>query len=406
MATAIELKRDDRPRVRAGTQGRITEKLGPYLLHEELGRGGMAVVYRAESRKPESLGRIVALKQLISQNEFDVDFDLVRSFIDEARLATRFDHPNIAKTYSLGKVEGKYLIEMEYVDGPTLFQLAQQSEHVGAIPVEVVVQVLIQICDALEHVHDMCDDTGKPLDLIHRDVSLTNIIVSRGGIVKLIDFGIVKGHSSQASTMAGTIKGKLAYVAPEYLVGKLDRRADLFALGVVAHELLAGRRLFSGKNDLDTLTRIREMRISAPSRWRPSVPAELDEITLRALERDPDKRWQTAAEMRAALLALQGAPASSAPIRTWIDWAVDREPPKVSQLLNVIDSLDKSCTVAVEPAFIEAERVAEPVETTETAVLREALENGLPLRMLAMIFLASLLVGLIVGFGFALLTAR
>jgi eukaryotic-like serine/threonine-protein kinase len=378
--------RAKRPRVREGTQGRIAEKLGPYVLHEELGRGGMAVVYRAESRKPESLGRMVALKQLLSQNEFDVDFDLVRSFIDEARLASRFDHPNIAKTYSLGKIEGKYFIEMEYVEGPTLLELARQAELAGAIPVDVVIQILIQICDALAHVHAMCDDNGKPLDLVHRDVSLTNIIASRDGTVKLIDFGIVKGHSSQASTQAGTIKGKLAYVAPEYLVGRLDRRADLFALGVVAHELLAGRRLFSGKNDLDTLTRIRELRVAPPSRWRPGVPADLDAIVMRALERAPEQRWQTAAEMRAALVALRYGVVDPTPIREWIDWAVHREPPQVSQLLNVIDSLDRSCTIALD--------------TQADSLLIEEIVAGPSAGLLALMFFASLVVGLVVGFGF------
>jgi serine/threonine protein kinase len=397
VAATSEVVRWSPSKGRAGTQGRVSEKLGPYLLHEELGRGGMAIVYRAESRKPESLGRIVALKQLISQNEFDVDFDLVRSFIDEARLASRFHHANIAKTYSLGKIEGKYFIEMEYVHGPTLYQIAQEAETTGAIPIDVVVQILIQICDALEHVHTMCDDTGKPLALVHRDVSLTNIIVARDGIVKLIDFGIVKGHSSQASTTAGTIKGKIAYVAPEYLVGTLDSRADLFALGVVAHELLANRRLFFGHNDLDTLTRVREMRIPPPSRWRSEVSPDLDAIVMRALKRDPAERWQTARELRAALVELQHGPADPAPVREWVNWAFERKPSQVSQLLNVIDSLDHSIELVLdaEPLVVHEAAIAEPLVDDD----RERVGWG----VLSMLFLVSLMMGLVVGFGFAMI---
>jgi serine/threonine protein kinase len=323
----------------------------------------MAVVHRAESRKPDTLGRIVALKQLHSQNEFDVDFDVVRSFVDEARLATRFHHINIANTYSLGKIGRDYFIEMEYVPGPTLQQVAHQCEiAAGAIPVSVIVQILIQICNALEHVHTMCDNTGKPLKLVHRDVSLSNIIVSDGGIVKLIDFGIVKGHSSQASTQAGTIKGKLAYIAPEYLVGQLDSRADLYALGVIAHELLTERRLFHGANDLDTLTRIRDLHVPPPSRFRSEVPRALDAIVMKALERNPDERWQTAHEMRAALVELADHQASPHQVNTWTTWAFAQPPrPDSSQLLRVIDSLGQPTVIVdLDSQLLEAIAVVEP----------------------------------------------
>ncbi len=316
-------------------------EFGPFLLHEELGRGGMAVVYRAESRKQDSLGRMVALKQPLSENGFDLDFDVVRSFIDEARLATRFTHPNVARTYSLGKVGHRYYIEMEYVPGPTLSQLAAQCEDSGAIPVPVVIQILIQLCDALEHVHGMCDDAGRPMGLVHRDVTLSNIIVSPGGIVKLIDFGIVKGHRSQARTAEGTIKGKAAYVAPEYLVGRIDSRADLFAVGTIAHELLTDRRLFRGANDLETVKRVQTMCIFPPSRWREPVPRALDAIVMKALERDPARRWQTAVELRAALVGLAYGATDSSQIAHWVGWAFAQLPRRqTSEILHVIEDLE------------------------------------------------------------------
>lgn len=308
----------------------------------------MAVVHRAISQRPESFGRVVALKQLLTKNQFDIDFDQVRSLIEEARLARRFRHPNIARTYSLGKADGSYFIEMEYVAGRSLFQVAQQSELTGAVPIAFVAQILLQICDALEHVHGMCDDRGVPLNLVHRDVSLSNIIVGDDGIAKLIDFGIVKGHSC-TQTKTGLIKGKMAYVAPEYLAGTLDRRADLFALGVIAHELLTGRRLFLGASDLDTITRVQRLRVPLPSRARPEVPPALDAIVMRALERDPAKRWQTAADMRAALVAIYGD--DPAVVREWLPRAFVEPPvPKFSQLLRVIDSLEHTAELAPEVA--------------------------------------------------------
>jgi serine/threonine protein kinase len=354
---------------------------GAFLLCEELGRGGMAVVHRAISQRPESLGRVVALKQLLTTNQFDTDFDQVRSLIEEARLARRFRHPNIARTYSLGKADGRYFIEMEYVAGRSLFQIAQQSERTGAVPIAFVAQILIQICGALEHVHGMCDDRGVPLALVHRDVSLSNIIVGDDGIAKLIDFGIVKGHSC-TQTKTGLIKGKVAYVAPEYLAGTLDRRADLFALGVIAHELLTGRRLFLGTSDLDTITRVQQLRVPLPSRSRPEVSPALDAIVMRALERDPAKRWQTAADMRAALVAVYGD--DPAVVREWLPQAfVERPVPTFSQLLRVIDSLE-------DTAEIVPETVREPVARGRGhAFLLAALVCGLSSLALAASYAAS-----------------
>ncbi|HLL21511.1 MAG TPA: serine/threonine-protein kinase [Kofleriaceae bacterium] len=314
---------------------------GSYVIREELGRGGMAVVFRAESRRPETYGQMVALKRLRPANEFDVDFATIRSFIEEARLATRFRHPNIARTYALGKADGSYFIEMEYVPGPTLYKVAKQTEAAGAVPIAIVGQILMQILDALEHVHTLRDNDGRPLELVHRDVSLSNIIVSNDGTVKLIDFGIVKGHSAQAPTEAGILKGKVAYIAPEYLTGAIDRRADLFAVGVIAHELLSSRRLFHVQNDLETLVRVRTLRVPPPSRLRADVPPALDAIVMRALARDPAARWQSAPEMRAALAELFG-PIEHRQVAEYVDWAFQHATkPVMSQLIRVIDALEQ-----------------------------------------------------------------
>lgn len=360
---------------RGGRRGRKLGRFGPYVLHEELGRGGMAVVFRASSTKPETLDRVVALKQLIPLNEFDVDFEHIRSFIEEARLATRFRHPNIAATHSLGKVEGTYVIEMEYVHGPTLLQVAQQCAIAGPIPVDVVINLLIQLCDALDHVHNLCDDVGTPLHLVHRDVSLSNAIVSDSGLVKLIDFGIVKGHSSHARTQAGTIKGKLGYIAPEYLAGRLDCRADLYALGVIAHEMLTDRLLFQAGSDIDTIANILELRVPPPSQFRPEVSPSLDAVVLEMLARNPDERFQTAAELREALVELSGGPADPAIVRDWVTWAFQQTAappsPQAKPTAQLTMQVDLAAQLLVDDPD-EPQTTQMPVVTADEAERRPA----------------------------------
>src|SRR5262245_11013644 len=207
------------------------EAFGPYLVYEQLGSGGMAYVHRAELVGEGGLRKPVALKRLHTESAADPDY--VAAFVHEAQLAAKLRHPNIAQAYDLGKIDNTYYIAMELVPGPTLAQVMQAAaDGAGAIPLPIALEILIQLCDALDHAHDLRDDGGNPLDLVHRDVSPMNVIISRTGTVKLIDFGIAKIRSARNVTQAGVIKGKHAYIAPEYLIGQLDRRCDLFALGV------------------------------------------------------------------------------------------------------------------------------------------------------------------------------
>src|SRR5438477_12624609 len=171
------------------------------------------------------------------------------------------------------------------------------------MPLKIIVGILVQVCDALDYAHHLCDESGRSLRIIHRDVSPANIIVSGTGIVKLIDFGIAKATTSSVKTQTGFIKGKFGYIAPEYITSKIDARVDLFALGVIAHELLAGKRLFEGKDDFETMANIRDMMVAPPSRDNPRVPPDLDAIVMRALERDPGRRFLSAGAMQTALTA-------------------------------------------------------------------------------------------------------
>ncbi len=304
------------------TRGRApSEEFGPYIVYEQLGAGGMAEVHRAEQAGIEGFRKEVALKRMLPHlagNE-----DMVRAFVREARLASYLRHANVAQTYELGKVDDTYFIAMELIEGRSLRDVLRRCASLNKVmPVSHSLNVLNQICDALDYAHNLCDDHGTPLGIIHRDVSPSNVIVAKDGVVKLIDFGIAKASAAGMQTMSGTIKGKYGYMAPEYLGGTLDARADLFAIGVIAHELLTNRPLFTTNDDIDTLQRVRSMEIEPPSRKNPAVPPEIDDVVMTALQRDPEDRWQHATALRTALTTLTqrlGLQVTNQAVVSWLD---------------------------------------------------------------------------------------
>jgi eukaryotic-like serine/threonine-protein kinase len=320
-----------------------SEEFGSYIVYEQLGVGGMASVHVAESRSAGGFRKRVALKRLLAHAAAQPE--LVEAFTHEARLARYLHHANIAQTFDFGQVDDTFFIAMELAAGPTLGQLIRQCKStIGVIPFPITLNILIQICDALEYAHNCVDETGAPLGIIHRDVSPPNVVISNAGIVKLIDFGLAKAKTSLVQTQVGTVKGKFRYMAPEYLSGKLDRRVDLWAIGVVAHELLTTHQLFDGESDLGVLDKVRSMAIEPPSRKNPDVPPELDAIVMTALERDPDKRWQSAGAMKTALAdvaeELQTV-VTNAQLVQWVEWAFTQEPPddrsELSQLITLLE---------------------------------------------------------------------
>ncbi|MBA2539174.1 MAG: serine/threonine protein kinase [Deltaproteobacteria bacterium] len=294
------------------------EEFGEYLVYEKLGVGGMASVHRAN--KADGSGQPVALKRLHPQLA-QVD-EFVQAFLDEANLAVKLQHDNIARTYDVGLVDETYFIAMELVRGPTLSQIMNHCWTVKReIPIPITVYIVTQLLDALDYAHHLTDD-GKPLGIIHRDVTPSNIIVSTAGVAKLIDFGIAKAASSSVRTKTGFIKGKFAYVAPEYIEGKIDSRVDLFAAGILAHELLAHRKLFQVDNDFETLKRVQSLAIERPSKWNPRVPAAVDDVVMTALRRDPEQRWQRASAMREALTKVAKKMPNSMQVAGWIEEAM------------------------------------------------------------------------------------
>jgi serine/threonine protein kinase len=317
-----------------------------------------------------------------------MDAETVESFTREAKLASHLHHSNIAQTYDLGRIDGMYFIAMELVGGPTLRQLVKQSEAAaGAIPIEHALCILGQVCEALDYAHNLADDKGAPLGIVHRDVSPANIIISGAGVVKLIDFGLAKVRAGPG-TQAGILKGKLSYMAPEYTLGRLDARADLFAVGVIAHELLTGRRLFDSANDFDIIRMLREMPIQPPSRYEPRVSHVLDDIVMTALQRDPAQRWQSAHALHSALVnAARELGFALAPqaLAKWVEWAFTQKPREEASALNrVIDMLGDPSEVSVERAPTSLLRddtpspVAPPPRATAETILAPVVPPPIP----------------------------
>jgi eukaryotic-like serine/threonine-protein kinase len=255
----------------------------------------MAEVFKARTRGPAGFQRDVVIKRLLPANIEDLEF--VNMFSDEARILGCLHHQNVVQALDFAEDDGGLFLVLEYVEGPSLARVLRTGDR--KVPPAVVAYIGREICRALAYVHEAQDAAGTPLQLVHRDVTPSNIIVTPTGTVKLLDFGIAKFVTATQLTRAGTVKGKSAYLAPEQLEeGKpIDGRVDLFALGIVLHELLTRDRLFAGQSDLSTIRKILEMEIPTPSSKHPEVPPELDRIVMRALERDPSRRYASAAEM-------------------------------------------------------------------------------------------------------------
>jgi len=203
------------------------------------------------------------------------------------------------------------------------------------VPQAVTLNLAAQLCDALDHAHTRVDDHGLPLGIVHRDVTPANMILSNTGVLKLIDFGLAKARITDEHVEAGVVKGKFGYIAPEYMRGLLDHRADLWAVGIILYELLTSRRLFDGADALETLTRIRNLPIPRPSLANPHVSPELDEIVMTALEREPKRRWPSSAAMRDRIRAVMAQPGNymdDGAVIDWVNWAFEQRRGRAPQL--------------------------------------------------------------------------
>ena len=277
-------------------------QFGKYTLVERLGRGGMADVWKARISGPAGFQRTLVIKRILPHLVEDEHFKAM--FVSEARLSARLNHANIVQVFELGDVEGELYLAMEHVRGRDLVNVVRAQLMRGLPAPGMGAFVARELCRALAYAHGLTDDDGQPLRLIHRDVSPSNVMISFDGAVKLLDFGIAKAlaEANENRTVTGTLKGKFGYMSPEQVEGKdVDHRSDLFAAGVVLHEILTGKRLFKGASDLQTIAMVRDAKVDPPSAINAAVPRELDEICLKALARMPDERWRGCDEMAVAL---------------------------------------------------------------------------------------------------------
>ncbi|MFW6057641.1 MAG: serine/threonine protein kinase, partial [Persicimonas sp.] len=276
--------------------------LGRYELATKLATGGMAELFLARERGLAGLERLVVIKRILPHLADDPSF--IDMFLREARIIARLNHPNVVQIYQLGEEDGSYYIAMEYIHGSTVREMQVLAERAGvAFPVEVAVSVVDQACRGLHAAHELRDLEGTPLGLIHRDVSPHNLMCTTEGYIKVLDFGVAKAAQGVEATNSGHLKGKFAYMSPEQCKGiKLDRRADIFSLGIVLWEALTDRRLFKREKDLDMMRAVAQEAAEPPSTYNPSVPAEIDAVVLKALTKNRDQRYASAEEMRKDLI--------------------------------------------------------------------------------------------------------
>lgn len=277
-------------------------RLGKYEILKPLTVGGMAELFLARAKGPEGFQKLVVLKRVQPQLAQNPDF--VEMFLDEARLAAKLQHPNIAQVHDFGEVDGSYYFTMEYVHGHDLLAITEELKSRGepALPLAESVSIGLGLSAGLHYAHEKRNHKDLPLGIVHRDVSLGNVLVSKDGHVKLVDFGIAKAISRQHQTQAGTVRGKIWYMSPEQTAGyALDRRSDIYSAGIVLYHLTLGVRPFDGDTLMDIANKIRGAEFVRPTERDPKYPRALEKIIVRALQPSRKKRYQTAQELNVDL---------------------------------------------------------------------------------------------------------
>jgi serine/threonine protein kinase/CRP-like cAMP-binding protein len=277
------------------------EFYGKYQLLEKVATGGMAEVFRAMSTSIGGFQKLVALKRILPHLSTDAEF--VSLFIDEAKLTVTLNHSNIVQVFDFGRIENNYYIAMEYLDGKDMTQvLIKQSKRRKTVPIEVACYILSETLRGLEYAHTRRGRDNEPLGIVHRDVSPHNILVSYDGEVKITDFGIAKARTKVSLTRPGIVLGKFAYMSPEQARGQeVDARSDVYSAGIALYETLTGRRLFYSEDPAQILSKVRNPKVPAPSRYNAEVPPELDALVMKTLAVDREARFQSCRELSSAL---------------------------------------------------------------------------------------------------------
>ena len=338
---------------------------GRYHLLERIASGGMADVFKARMTGEEGFEKIVAIKRILPHLATNEGF--ITMFVDEAKLAAQLTHNNIIHIYELGKVDAWHYIAMEYVDGKDLRSILKMGrDRAFPLPVELALFITARIASALDYAHRRMATDGRELNLVHRDVSPPNILISWEGDIKLCDFGVAKAATKVSTTISGALKGKLQYMSPEQAWGKkIDRRSDIFSLGAVLFEALTGRNLFEGENDLSVLEKVRSGQVATPSSLNLEVPPRIDQIVLKALAREPQDRYQNASDLEKDLLsvlyAFQPSPGPA-------DLAI--------YLHRLLETPPAATDDDIEAAFAAAQKPAEEAPKTGKRLVRTTRSSG------------------------------
>jgi serine/threonine protein kinase len=351
-------------------------RLGRYELIDHLATGGMAELFLARTVGEGGFEKVVVLKRILPQLAQNADF--VRMFLDEARLAALLHHPNIAQVFDIGQVAGSFFFVMEHVHGRDLRDVVKAARAEGGIPLPHALSIVAAAAAGLHYAHEKHGPDERALHLVHRDVSPANLIVTFDGGVKLVDFGVAKARSQHAETRGGTLKGKISYMSPEQCRGEpVDRRSDVFALGIVLYELTTGARLFRGDNEFALLQQIANEDVAPPSLRRPDYPLGLEAIVMRALARDRSRRYRTAEDLQVDLEEFavdHKLKSSTIGLRRWMRALFpDAVPPPVQ-----ISEITRRPTAVLLPAGEPAVKVTAPVQPPPAQTGRHA--EGTPVR--------------------------
>ena len=347
----------------------MAQTLGKYTLVRKLATGGMAEVFLARADGPMGFQKKLVVKRILPH--FGEDQNFINMFLSEARLAAELNHPNVVQIFDFGQADGQYYIAMEFIDGPNLRALNKAArETVGAISLPLCARILALAAEGLGYAHDLRDQSGVAMNLVHRDISPDNVLVSRNGGVKVVDFGIAKASTQPHLTKSGVIKGKLAYMPPEQLAREpLDRRADIFALGVVLYELTCGAMPFDATSEVSIIQAImgNEPLVRASVK-RPDLPKALDAIISKCLEKKPQDRYASCRELQHDLerfIASTGEVVSVADVGKLVEHLFPQD--HEATLQNVLPpggvAIDKTF-----PSQESKERSAPPVPTQGTGM--------------------------------------
>ncbi|WP_233561221.1 serine/threonine-protein kinase, partial [Sorangium cellulosum] len=327
--------------------------LGRYEILIPVAKGGMAAVWAARLQGTRGFRKIVAIKTMLPDVSDDPDFESM--FLDEARVAARVRHPNVVEILDLGEEDDVLYIVMEWVDGETAGTLQKAAKKLGGIPQRIVLRIASQICAGLHNAHELRDDSGALLDLVHRDISPANVLISTAGFVKIVDFGVAKSKGRLHITRAGgIIKGKTPYLSPEQLGGlPIDRRSDIFSLGALLYVLTTGMHPFRAETELSTVENITIKAPLPPRELNSAIHSDLERIILKALEKDRDNRFSTCAEMQRAIdqvASSLGEPTTDEDVAAFVRLAIgDTQARRAQELRDAIAAVDAGAAQNSEP---------------------------------------------------------